>query len=162
MIIYTAFVIFAALNTAICSVHRTCGVQDKPFEEANALERTTQTYIREREGRHGQTNDMKAGSRAIPVYWHEIRTSGGDGIIPSSVIDEQMEILNNAYAPRGWSFQINQTTFSINNNWYDVLYGSRDERDMKAALRAGGAADLNIYSTGTQYALGWATFPSVR
>ncbi|MBS1721583.1 MAG: zinc metalloprotease [Armatimonadetes bacterium] len=99
----------------------------------------------------------------IPVYWHVIRNGTGisNGDIPDSQIQSQINVLNAAYAPWGWQFQLVATDRTTNASWYTVTPGSTAETQMKNALRRGTADDLNIYSANIgQGLLGWSTFPS--
>ncbi len=98
----------------------------------------------------------------INVYWHVITNNAGtSGAISQARIDDQIDVLNDAYAPWGWQFNLAAVDTTANSNWFGAGPGTNNERSMKQALRQGGADDLNIYSTnpGGGY-LGWATFPS--
>ena len=101
---------------------------------------------------------------AIRVYWHVINKGSGiaNGDIPKSQITQQIDVLNNAYGPWGWSFTIADADIDRTNNssWY-TCSGGTCETQMKNALRKGTADDLNIYSNNMGGGLlGWATFPS--
>jgi hypothetical protein len=99
-------------------------------------------------------------SATVPVYFHVI-TDGTNGKVTSSQISQQMSVLNNAYAGSGLSFSLAATDTTVNRSWYNVGQGSRAERQMKSALRRGGANALNIYTANLGGGLlGWATFPS--
>lgn len=98
----------------------------------------------------------------IPVYFHVINNGSGiaNGDIPDSMIDTQIAVLNDAYAPWGYSFQLVSTDRTTNSAWYTAGPGSSAETQMKNALRMGTAEDLNIYSNNMGGGLlGWATFP---
>lgn len=96
---------------------------------------------------------------AVNVYWHVI-TDGTNGKLTSSDIDGQMSVLNSAYSGSGFSFALAGTDTTTNSQWYNLRNGSKQERDMKRALRKGTMADLNVYSANLQGGLlGWATFP---
>jgi hypothetical protein len=99
----------------------------------------------------------------IPVYFHVINNGSGieNGDVPQAMIDAQLHVLDAAYAPWGWSFQLVAVDRTTNAAWYTATPGSSAERAMKAALRHGSADDLNLYSNNMgQNLLGWATFPS--
>ena len=101
----------------------------------------------------------------------------GAGDLTQQQIDNQIAVLNNAYAggdklpngtvPNGAAFN---TPFrfvlagvdrTVNNTWYTVGYGSSAETQMKNALRIGTAKALNLYAANIGGGLlGWATFPS--
>ena len=98
----------------------------------------------------------------IDVYVHVIRRGTGisNGDISTSMINQQMSVLNNAYASTGWSFNLVATDRTTNTTWYNNCYGS-GESPMKNALRQGTADDLNIYTCNPGGGiLGFATFPS--
>jgi len=99
----------------------------------------------------------------VPVSFHVINNGSGieNGDVPQAMIDAQLNVLNAAYAPWGWSFQLVAVARTTNSTWYAATPGSSAEKAMKAALRQGSADDLNIYSNNMgQNLLGWATFPS--
>lgn len=96
----------------------------------------------------------------INVYWHVITNSAGQGAPTTAQINEQIAILNAAYATSGFSFNLVAVDTTANNSWYTCTGGSC-ESQMKSALRQGSADDLNIYSNNMGGGLlGWATFPS--
>src|SRR5688500_455116 len=95
----------------------------------------------------------------IDVYFHVITSSSGEGALSSGDINAQMTVLNDAFAPYGWSFNLVATDVTANDVWFDMTGGSA-EAEAKAALRRGTADDLNIYSANLgDTLLGWATFP---
>lgn len=97
----------------------------------------------------------------INTYVHVIRTSSGTGGPTQTQMNNQISVLNAAYASTGWSFNVVGTTTTNNSTWYTAGYGSSAETQMKNALRQGSADDLNIYYNNMGGGLlGWATFPS--
>jgi hypothetical protein len=104
--------------------------------------------------------NARATGGTINVYWHSITNSSGQGAPSSSQINQQISVLNNAYAGTGWSFNLVSTDTTSNGTWY-TCSGGTCESQMKNALRQGTADDLNIYSNNMGGGLlGWATFPS--
>jgi len=98
----------------------------------------------------------------INVYFHVIRKGTGvsNGDITTTMISDQISVLNAAYGSWGWSFNLVATDRTTNTTWYNGCYGS-SESAMKNALRQGTADDLNIYSCNPSSGiLGFATFPS--
>lgn len=96
----------------------------------------------------------------IPVYFHVIT---GDGSVPASawLLTQQLDIMNSAYASTGWKFTFAGYDVTDHPSWMNIWPDSAAELQMKNALRAGSADDLNIYVSqlgGGQ--LGWASFPS--
>jgi hypothetical protein len=99
----------------------------------------------------------------IPVYFHVINKGTGiaNGDIPQSQIDEQMAVLNAAYASTPFKFTLSAVDRTNNATWYAMAPGSSAEKAAKTALRKGGANALNVYSAKPGGGLlGWATFPS--
>jgi hypothetical protein len=97
----------------------------------------------------------------IDVYVHVIRSSSGAGDVSDTRINQQMNVLNDAFASTGWSFSLVATTRTNNDSWYTMTPGSTAESQAKAALRQGSADDLNVYLANIGGGLlGWATFPS--
>jgi hypothetical protein len=102
-------------------------------------------------------------SAAVNVYVHVINKGSGieNGDVSTGMITDQIDVLNEAFAPTGFSFNLVAITRTTNVEWYTMSPGSAEEQEAKAALRAGTAADLNIYTANPGGGLlGWATFPS--
>jgi len=96
----------------------------------------------------------------VDVYVHVI-TDGTRGTVSDKQVRQQIDVLNDAYAGTGLSFDLVATDRTDNASWYNVGQGSSAERAMKTALRKGGAGALNIYTGNlSDGLLGWATFPS--
>lgn len=96
----------------------------------------------------------------VPVYFHIIMDDSGAGNVPDEQITAQLNILNAAYAPAGFSFYLAGTDRTYNTSWYTMTPGSTAEKSAKTALRQGSAADLNLYTANIGGGLlGWATFP---
>ena len=98
----------------------------------------------------------------INVYFHVINKGTGisNGDISDQMINDQITVLNNAYAGTGWQFNLVSTDRTTNTDWYNNCYGTA-ESAMKNALRKGTAATLNFYTCNPSGGiLGWATFPS--
>lgn len=94
----------------------------------------------------------------IPVYWHDVYN--GSNPVTTQMRNDQIAVLNAAYAPWGWSFVLTGTDATNNAGWSTAGPGSANESAMKAALHQGSANDLNIYATNPGGGLlGWATFP---
>lgn len=112
--------------------------------------------------RQGEQNELASaiGSVTIPVAFHVIH-DGNQGYLSSQIIDDQMEVLNSAFATTPFRFSLSSTDYTDNASWYTMGYGTTAEAQAKAALRTGGADTLNIYTANLGGGLlGWATFPS--
>ncbi len=131
---------------------RECGTVDLPAAEAAAVESRVAMFSPSR------------STVNVPVYMHVVNKGDGiaNGDIPTTMITDQMNVLNAAYANHGFSFTLVGTTRTTNETWFNAGNGTTAEKEMKAALRTGGKNALNFYSTnaGGGNLLGWATFPS--
>jgi Pregnancy-associated plasma protein-A len=108
-------------------------------------------------------NPVKAlAARVIPVYFHVIQSStASNGGVTDTMINNQMSVLNAAFASANISFSLVSIDRTTNDSWYTVTPGTTAETAMKTALRKGGKESLNFYTGNIGSGLlGWATFPS--
>ncbi len=141
----------------IQSGHR-CGTRQVDAEEAAAIEQQVSKWL----ANNGFAMDPAAGT-SFPVAFHVIRKGTGlsNGDVPDSQIQDQVDVLNAAYAARGISFTLIGTDRTTNSTWYTMTPGTSAESQAKNALHVGDAKTLNIYTANPgQGLLGWATFPS--
>jgi hypothetical protein len=97
----------------------------------------------------------------VPVYVHVITSASGQGAVPLTQINAQIDVLNDANAASGFSFTLASVDYTANDSWYTMSPGSQEELEAKQALRQGGATALNMYTANPGGGLlGWATFPS--
>ncbi|WNG23899.1 zinc metalloprotease [Cystobacter fuscus] len=111
----------------------------------------------------GRTRELRtARSVNIPVYVHVINKGTGvtNGDITSTMITNQISVLNNAYANTPYYFTLVSTDRTTNSTWFTAQPGTSAETQMKNALHKGTSKDLNLYFNGMGGGLlGWATFP---
>lgn len=132
-----------------------CATRNFAQDEVDEIE---DQFRRDRAARQA-ANLVEATGGVIDVYFHVITDTGGAGNV-SGLVAAQMNVLNAAYASTGWSFNLVSTDVTANNAWYTAGPGTTAERQMKTALRQGGAAALNIYTSNPGGGLlGWATVP---
>jgi len=135
---------------------RNCGSEEFSSEDVAAIEARFEA-IRARREMSGEVN---AFAVSIPVYFHVIRDSSGNGGVTATQINNQITVLNNAYAASGFSFYLAGTDYTNNSTWYTCTSGGSCESSMKSALRKGTATALNFYTNNMGGGLlGWATFP---
>jgi len=79
----------------------------------------------------------------VNAYFHVVTKTANLDSVTQKMADDQMAALNKAYNPYNIKFDLQQTTFTANDDWA-VGVGDADA-DMKKALRQGTYADLNIY-----------------
>jgi len=95
----------------------------------------------------------------IDVYVHSIY-NGASGTVTQQQVDDQIDVLNAAFASTGWQFDLVSTDFTHSPLWWRMTPGSLAEVNAKTSLRQGSADDLNLYVVNpTGGLLGWATFP---
>lgn len=117
-------------------------------------------------GGGGDPTVRPAGSVEIPVWFHIIRDSSGNGGVTASQIQAQLNVLNDSFdgttggSATPFFFTNAGTTTTNNSTWYTAGPGTSAEQQMKSALRVGGPETLNFYiSNPGGGLLGWATFP---
>ncbi|MBI5836750.1 MAG: zinc metalloprotease [Candidatus Eisenbacteria bacterium] len=135
-----------------------CGTRELSEGESDNIER----IVRQRLDDLARMNRSEITGGTINVYWHVINNGSGiaNGDISDAQIASQISVLNAAYGPWGWSFNLVSVDRTTNSGWY-TCSGGTCETQMKSALHQGTAKDLNIYSNNMGGGLlGWATFPS--
>jgi len=136
-----------------------CSTIEPSDAEKARIELEIGTYL---EGRVAGVSRQALTGGTINVYFHVINNGTGiaNGDISSQMINDQINVLNAAYASSGWSFNLVSTDRTTNATWYANCYGS-SESAMKTALHQGTADDLNVYTCNPSGGiLGYATFPS--
>ena len=138
---------------------RFCASESDPAKIA-AMEEDFASRLANAKPSSDESENVTSGN--IKVYFHVIRKGTGiaNGDVSTSMITDQMNVLNAAYSGTGWSFTLVSTDRTTNTTWYNGCYGS-SETAMKSALRQGTADDLNLYTCNPSGGiLGYATFPS--
>jgi hypothetical protein len=143
-------------TAAAAPVVRTCGTREFTEEEVQKLEAEFEAIA------PWKDNFNAGGDITINVYWHVINKGTGtsNGDISATMINNQISVLNAAYAGTGFQFNLVSTDRTTNATWYNGCYGT-SESAMKSATRLGTADDLNVWSCNPSNGiLGYATFPS--
>ena len=99
---------------------------------------------------------------AITTYVHVLH-DGLEGLVSERTIRDQIAVLNEAYASRGFRFDMAASVpgnpnpdYTDNPAWYND-----DELAYKSALKEGSADDLNIYVNSGGGFLGYAYYPTI-
>jgi hypothetical protein len=101
-----------------------------------------------------------AADKVVRVAWHIITRDGILGNVTDAQIAAQMQVLNDAFAGKGFQFTTVSIDRTVNSRWYSMTPGSRNETNAKNTLAVSPATTLNIYTAAPgQGLLGWATFP---
>jgi hypothetical protein len=87
-------------------------------------------------------------SIVIPVAFHVINKGAGitNGDVPQSQINEQIAVLNQAYAGTGFSFVLQSVDRTTNVTWFNNVYSASTERKIKQLLAIAPEYTLNIYT----------------
>ena len=97
----------------------------------------------------------------VNLHIHVIMSSSGLGNVSSTMIDSQVNVLNQDFNSLSFQFVVKSIDYTLNDQWYTMGKGSTAERLAKNALRKGTAADLNLYFANIGGGLlGWATYPA--
>ena len=96
----------------------------------------------------------------VSLHIHVIMSSSGLGNVSSTMIQSQVNVLNQDFNSVSFQFDVKSVDYTPNDQWYTMTSGSTAERLAKNALRKGTAADLNLYFANIGGELGWATYPA--
>jgi hypothetical protein len=113
------------------------------------------------------------GTTTVPVRFHVIRkdTTLAGGNVPRSQVNEQIAVLNEAYADAGFRFVLSGRIERVTQpQWFNLISANGDDRrlfrgsgkeiKMKQALHDGGPGTLNVYTASLgRFLLGWAYYP---
>jgi Pregnancy-associated plasma protein-A len=101
----------------------------------------------------------------VPVWFHVI-TDGDLGYLSLKDLRAQLRVLNETYGGReggantGFLFELAGYDYTDNAKWFQ-MQGTGIEKDIKKALKVGGADTLNVYTNTAGAYLGWAYLPSI-
>lgn len=87
----------------------------------------------------------KTGTVVIPVAFHVVRHDDGSADVTDQQIQDQLQVLNDAYGPYGYQFTHHSTDRTDNSLWSQNSPGSAAEYAMKNALAIDPASTLNLY-----------------
>jgi Pregnancy-associated plasma protein-A len=112
------------------------------------------------------------GSVTIRVYFHILRSSSGEGGVSQTALDNQIRVLNDAFAGRGpggtgaptpFRFELAGFEETINDAWFNMEPADQPtpaEIQAKAKLNKDAKSALNIYTVNVPFQpFGWARFP---
>ncbi|KAK5174906.1 uncharacterized protein LTR77_000042 [Saxophila tyrrhenica] len=88
---------------------------------------------------------LKQSSRSVDTYAHIVTTRQKQGAYTQADVDKQIATMNSAYAPSGFSFNLLDTSFTVNDDWASAGQSTAAELEMKTELRQGSYDTLNLY-----------------
>ncbi|KJX97822.1 hypothetical protein TI39_contig458g00001 [Zymoseptoria brevis] len=145
--------ILASLSLAYAELHR-CGTADPDDKTRTNLDKAYANY------KSGQVT-RRDGGIVIDTYVNIVTTQAKSELYTPKQVEDQMNAMNDAYAPMGVSFNTISVNFTINEQWAAADMSSPEEFAMKSALHQGSYADLNLYflSDMPSGLLGFCYFP---
>ena len=139
-----------------------CGVLARTPLQRDVLERNLHES-RKQDAFSSLARRPGGGSTTIPVWFHIVTKTSKQGVVSGEVSDdqiaEQLSVLDEAYAGRGFSFVLGGIKRVDNRKWFDGCARYGVEVDMKASLAVDPAHNLNFYSCTPGDYLGYAYYP---
>ncbi|MUL40104.1 zinc metalloprotease [Streptomonospora sp. PA3] len=130
-------------------------------EEAAAYERELRDALRDQQGPQTQDSQQEP---TVAVAVHIVHAEDGTGDLADSTVKDQIAVLGKAFGggfsgvDTGFGFRLAEIDRTANDAWFQDFQAH--ESEIKAELRQGGAATLNLYITNMgEGILGQATFP---
>jgi hypothetical protein len=137
----TLSLVSAAACLSVAAAHpQTRGARCGALPSESFMEKSAKMAIEESQG---LMNNLDQDSIEVDTYFHVVAASENeaDGWITDKMLADQLDVLNESYAPHSISFNLINTTRTINSNW--AVDGA--EIAMKTELRQGGYDALNVY-----------------
>jgi hypothetical protein len=142
------------------AIESRCDLKEPDAAEVEAMEQTVDEWQR-RQRKLAEssrelfdlTNMVYSPFKMIDTVVHLLNDTRGRNQVTDQMVQDQMDVLNAAFEPGRFHFNLIETTYTVNDGWYNarirpnrepVRYGEYLE-DMGSALRVGGAETLNIY-----------------
>jgi hypothetical protein len=134
--------------------HR-CGTPTPSIEVQKSVELGVQRWLADR-----GFDLLAAETTTIPVAVHIVRMDDGSCDVSDSQINNQMSVLNAAYAGTNFQFTLASIDRTDNTRWSTHRMGTNNEKRMKSSLAVDPATTLNLYACNLGGGLlGYATFP---
>ena len=131
-----------------------CGSLTPSIEQTEQIQREVNAWVQ------AGNLSLAKGVVTIPVAFHVVAEDDGYGDVSDAAIDDQMQVLVDAYNGLNFSFTLASVDRTYNTRWSTHRYGSVNERRMKEALAIDPATTLNVYLCNIGGGLlGYATFP---
>ncbi len=128
-----------------------CATNDPSEEEIQHEIELTSQWLRKNGG-----SVSKSATVTIPVAMHIIRSDTGEWDVTQQQIDDQIAVLNAAYATTSFQFTLVSVDRTDNTNW---ATDDSFEVAMKTALAVDPATTLNLYTTNPDGYAGYADYP---
>lgn len=144
---------YVSQEAFVQSGHR-CATVHPDRDQMDCIEKEVGKFLEE----HPEARFESA--KTVNVFFHVI-TNGSQGNLTTQDLDRQISVLNQDYAPWGYTFTRVGQDYTSNATWYTMGYGTTAESQAKTALVRSPTTQLNFYTANLGGGLlGWATFPS--
>ncbi|MBI5741296.1 MAG: hypothetical protein HZA16_11340 [Nitrospirae bacterium] len=132
-----------------------CGTLPPTLQEAEEVQKAIGEFMKR------QTIQTLPCIVDIPVVFHILRYNDGTtGDVTDQQVNDQLDVLNNAYASTNFRFVLDSIE-RVNNTVWSQMRTSASESAAKQALAISPAVTLNIYTcTDCQGNLGWSYLPN--
>ncbi|KAI1880082.1 hypothetical protein JX265_001703 [Neoarthrinium moseri] len=137
----------AALSVAAYGMPSSSPVGCRSEPTAEFLELTKRMALDEKE--NGGLSKRASSSIHVDVFFHVIAASNyaQDGYLSTQQINDQVNVMNQRFAPYNIQFTLRGTDWTVNSNW---AYGYNNYA-MQSSLRKGDYKTLNLYTMQTVY-----------
>ncbi|KAI5363296.1 Putative peptidase M43, pregnancy-associated plasma-A [Septoria linicola] len=126
-----------AIAATCASAQRKCGSTNPPAElKVEATTEPTDDLV-ERSARRAKYT--------VDTYVHVITTQNKSNLYPRSMVQEQMRVMNEAYASSRIAFNTKSIDYTVNDRYASASYETPEELEYKTLLHKGGYDDLNLY-----------------
>ena len=115
-----------------------CGMEDSSTEQRRQESKAMASWKVQHRGRN-----LAETSYTIPVYFHILRDSRGNGDLTDGMLYAYVQSLNQEYAGTPFSFQMIRVNRVNNSDWHKCTFSNN--REAKKALNVSGRHNLNVY-----------------
>jgi hypothetical protein len=137
-----------------------CGFANPSAAERITIEQRLRDY--RASNKTSPIQGVTVADTIVPVHFHVLTTNTGAGNVAESALDNQIAVLNAAYAGSGFQFVKQGSSRFANTTWYNSCDKSSVERQIRKALAVDPAHTFNVYTCGLGGGLlGRATFPNM-
>ncbi len=142
-------------SAAFAQDFQRCSTRDVGIDEQRATDAFLAAFLADNPGVL-----IRGGYVEVPIAYHVIDNTSGSSRVTQQWLDDQTQVLNDAFFDMGMQFVQASVETTVNNSWYSCTGGSC-EIAMKTALVISPATTLNFYINHMGGGLlGWATFPN--
>ena len=136
---------------------RSCGTEEFDTEQVAQIEARFEALLAKRTMAMG--GSVRQMAISIPVYFHVIRDSSGNGGVTTTQINNQITVLNNAFAAAGFSFYPGRHGLYQQLHLVHLQPATRARRDEERPAQGHCGRPQLLHQQQGGRLLGWATLP---